>query len=335
MLYNAKKKFNNTIAKFEYSPAFIRKALSKERLGGTCLLNLCAGGETLLSKDVIPIVRQLLEEGHCIMLVTNGTIKKRFLEISKLPESLLKHLIFKFSFHYMELMRLNLLDEYFNNIQLMKSAGASVTVEITPSDELIPYIDEIKQVCMKKLGTLCHITIGRIDENEIPVLSKYTLDEYVEIWDTFNSELLEFKSTIFGRKRTEFCYAGDWILYLNLATGDLKQCYRGLKIQNIYNDINKKIKPFAIARQCPEPHCYNGHAFLTLGAIPEMDTPYYCEMRDRVDTNGKHWLTSDMQEFISQKLVDNNHEYTAGQKAWTSLRNKNILFLKKVKDVFR
>ena len=48
------RKFNNKLAKFDYTPEFIAKALSQKRLGGPCLINLCAGGETLLIEELIP-----------------------------------------------------------------------------------------------------------------------------------------------------------------------------------------------------------------------------------------------------------------------------------------
>ncbi|MGL5150610.1 MAG: hypothetical protein ACRC7N_08590 [Clostridium sp.] len=52
-----KRKFNSKLAKFKNTPKEIRLALSKDRLGGECLLNFCAGGETLLVEEIIEIVR--------------------------------------------------------------------------------------------------------------------------------------------------------------------------------------------------------------------------------------------------------------------------------------
>ena len=53
-------------------------------------MNFCAGGETLLSDEVLPVVHELLCEGHYVMIVTNGTLTKRFEEISNWSEELLE-----------------------------------------------------------------------------------------------------------------------------------------------------------------------------------------------------------------------------------------------------
>ena len=97
----------------KYDANFIRKALSKERLGGICCFNMCAGGETLALKELLPIVEALVQEGHYIMIVTNGTMSSRFDEFLKLDKSLLKHILFKFSYHYLQLRKKNLLSSFF------------------------------------------------------------------------------------------------------------------------------------------------------------------------------------------------------------------------------
>mgnify|MGYP003771262597 CR=1 FL=1 len=76
--------FNNKLPVLKYSPEIVKKALSKRRLGGTCLVNFCAGGETLLPEKVVDYIRVLLEEGHYVMIVTNATMTKRFKQILKL-----------------------------------------------------------------------------------------------------------------------------------------------------------------------------------------------------------------------------------------------------------
>lgn len=306
-----KRKFHNKLAEFTKTPEEIRKAFSTERLGGKCLINLCAGGETLLAEDILPIIRALLEEGHYLMVVTNGTMTKRFEEIAKFPKELLARLFFKFSFHYLELKRLNLLDTYFENIFMMQRAGCSFTVEITPSDELIPHIEELKSVCMEKLGTLCHVTIARDDRTQgIDVLSEKSWEEYKKIWGTFDSDLFAFKTSIFYQKRKEFCYAGDWSAYINLVTGDMRQCYCGKILDNIYEDMDRPLHFEAVGSHCSIAHCYNGHAFLTLGTIPELDTVNYAQVRNRVSTDGTEWLQPEMKVFMSQKLCGENEVYS-------------------------
>ena len=46
-------------------------------------------------ESVLPTVRTLLEEGHFVTLVTNGTMTKRFDEIITWDKALLSHLFYK------------------------------------------------------------------------------------------------------------------------------------------------------------------------------------------------------------------------------------------------
>ena len=75
--------FTQKVPKFKYSSDIIGNALSKNRLGGTCLFNICASGETLIPNEVISYVRAILEQGHYVMVVTNGIITKRLKKILK------------------------------------------------------------------------------------------------------------------------------------------------------------------------------------------------------------------------------------------------------------
>lgn len=318
-----KRKFNNKLVSFSHQKEYIREALSKERLGGISLLNLCAGGETLLSDEVLPLVKELLSEGHYVMIVTNGTISKRFKELALWPQEIMERLFFKFSFHYLELKRLGLMEQFFCNINVVKNLGASFTVEVTPSDELIPYIEDIKKICLEKLGALCHITIARDDRTSgIDVLSNYDFEEYKKIWGQFNSELFSFKSEIFYHKRKEFCYAGEWSGYLNLESGLLRQCYCGKILGNIYENISAPIPFEAIGHHCTLAHCYNGHAFLTLGDIPELNTPTYADVRNRICIDGSEWLSPKMKAFMSSKLSESNEEYRSTKKTFLFLKEK-------------
>lgn len=305
------KKFNNKLVSFPYPTEHIRKALSKERLGGVCLFNFCAGGETLLSPEVLPLARELIKEGHYVGIVTNGTVSKRFDEIQTWGKEELAHLFFKFSFHYLELKKRGWLDRYFENVNKAKNAGASFTVEITPSDELIPYIDEVKAICMEKVGALCHVTIARDDRtNGINHLSQHDFEDYKKIWGQFDSELFRFKSDIFYVKRKEFCYAGDWSIYVNLTSGDVYKCNCGHIIDNIYRDINAPIHFEPVGYSCSLAHCYNGHAWLAFGDIPELKSTLYADERNRICGDGSEWLQPEMKEIMSSKLYESNQEYS-------------------------
>ena len=313
--------FHSKLTPLTHSPEEIRTALSVKRLGGICLINLCAGGETLLGEDILPVIRELLEEGHFISLVTNGTLTKRFEEIAEWPPELLTRLFIKFSFHFLEMKRLGWMDRFAGNVRLMKQRGVSFTVEVTPSDELIPYIDELKETCLRYFGALCHVTIARdVRTYDINVLSKLPFEEYKQVWGQFDSALFDFKNKIFYRKRKEFCYAGDWCVALNLETGRLQQCYFEKGIDNIYRGPEKPIHFEAVGRFCSLPHCYNGHAFLAFGVIPEVNAPTYAEERNRVCPDGSEWLRPEMKAFMSTRLSESNDEYNQQQKAIVCLK---------------
>lgn len=310
--------FGKELPKFKYSPEVVGKALSRERMGGVCLINFCAGGETLLAPQVTEYIRVLLEQGHYVMVVTNGTVPKRFDELAQLPLEMRRRLFFKFSYHYMQLKEKKLMEMFFTNIRKMRDAGCSFTLELTPNDESIPLIEEIKAKAVEELGAVNHLTIARDDISPLrnkPILTKLGEKEYYETWGSFESEMMAFKRTIFGKKRCEFCYAGAWSMYVNLGTGIAQQCQcSSFSKQQIFDHPEKPIKLAAMGHFCPEPHCYNGHAFLTLGVIPELDTVTYADIRNRVCADGSEWLQPEFKAFVSQKLKDANEEYTPAQK---------------------
>ena len=242
----------------------IKEAFSQDRLGGPCMINMCATGETLLYEEVVHILRDFLSNGHYVMLVTNGTMTNRFKACCEFPKEYRKHLFFKLSFHYLELKRINMLDTFFNNIKMLKAHGISFTVELTPDDSYVPYIEEIKDVCMRNLGALCHITVCR-DEKKVgyPLMTSMKRDEFASIWSQFDSDLFKYKFSIFEKKRHEFCYAGLWSICVDIKTGVYRQCYKGKRLGNIY-DFTKPLTFCAIGNHCREGHCFNGHAFSRL-----------------------------------------------------------------------
>ena len=111
---------------------------------------------------------------------------------------------------------------FWDNVHRMKDSGCSISVELTPNDETIPYIEDIKEMCMKEVKTLCHITVARKEtDKNLPILTELSKEEYYKTWNTFDSELFRFKMSTFYVKRKEFCYVGLWTATLNLGTGIL------------------------------------------------------------------------------------------------------------------
>ncbi len=323
--------YKNALPKFEYSPETIINALCPDRLGGPCYLNFCAGGETLLPEEVIEIVKGCLKNGHYVSIVTNGSISKRFDQILEFPPEYLRRLFIKFSFHYLELKRQKLFDRFFNNVKRMRNAGCSITVELTPSDDQIPHIQDIKDMCMKELGALCHVTIARNDvDKNISILTELSKEDYIKTWGQFNSALFDFKISVFGNRIPNFCYAGNWTGHLNLRTGILNQCYGGKSLGNVLEDINAPWPQTAKGYQCKLPHCYNAHSLISLGDMPDFDAPTYLELRQRIPENQPEWVTNDIKELFSQKLVQNNQLLTDKEKdmanKWSEVK---IPFFKK------
>lgn len=310
-------KFAEKVPEFKYSPEIVGKALSQKRLGGVCLVNLCGSGETLLPPQMPAYIRAILEQGHYVSIVTNGTINKRFDEIAEFPKELRERIFFKFSYHFLELEKRKLFDRFFANIEKMKRAGCAFVLEMTPNDESIPRIPEIMNLARERLGAYCHITIARDDASSLhdkPMLTKLKKEDFYKTWGVFDSEMLRYKRTIYGEKRREFCYAGDWSINLNLGSGIMRQCYCSFYQQNIFENPEKPINFVPVGRRCLEPHCYNGHAFLTLGVIPELKAPTYAQIRNRVCDDGSEWLNESVKAFFSQKLRENNREYTTFEK---------------------
>lgn len=203
-----------------------------------------------------------------------------------------------------------MMDKFFDNIRKVREAGCSFSLELTPSDEVISEIEEMKKICLDQVGALCHVTVARDNTKyELPILTNYSREEYKKIWSQFDSKMFEYKLSVFNQKRREFCYAGDWTCTLDLATGDLRQCYCGEVLQKVFDNIDSPIHFRPVGYRCPESHCYNAHAFLTFGAIPEHKAPFYAEMRNRVTKDGSEWLTPRMKAFLSTKLKESNKEY--------------------------
>ena len=292
---------------FNYSAECVKKALSKERLRGICHFNVCGMGETLIPEELIEYIKVILENGHTVMIVTNGTLTKRFQNMMEFPDELKCRLGFKFSFHYLELLRLNMLDIFWNNVRLVKENGCSFSIELTASDIYESFIEEIKENCLENVGAVCHITVPRNEATGgIELYSKHTKEKFYDIWKSFESPMFELKMRHWEEKRKEFCYAGLWSGLLNLGTGEFNACYRQPgSLGNLFENPDEEFD-FCPTGKCEIPHCFNGHSFLAWGVIPEINEESYLEIRDRVDNEGNHWINSEMREQFDQRLFFHN-----------------------------
>ena len=189
--------FDSKLPDFPHSPEFIRKALSQKRLGGVAEINFCAGGETLLHPIILQYAKILAEEGHYVSIVT---VSKQFDELLTFSPKVTSHLFFKFSYHYIQFKERDLLNVFFDNIDKVRKAGCSFTLEITPSDELIPYIDELSELALHRVGALPHCTIARDERNpeQLPILTSMSRNDYRKTWSVFQSKLFSFKDSIFS-----------------------------------------------------------------------------------------------------------------------------------------
>lgn len=323
---NHNRSFSDKVIPFKFEPSYIASCLSVKRLGGTCLINLCAGGETLLSPQTVELAKLLLNEGHFVMIVNNGTCTKQINDLLTIDPSLRNRLWMRFSLHWNELERLNLINMFFDNVNKCKNAGCSIAVEMVASDSYIPHISNIIDVCQKRIKSLPEINIAR-SEHDYSILTSLNKEDYYKTWSVFNSASFDFKKKTVGVKRLEFCYAGEWSATLDLDSGLLSKCYTH-PIQNIFKDPNEPIKFEAIGKNCLAPYCFNSHLFLAMGNIPCLDFPSIAAIRGKECSDGTRWLTKEMEDFVGQKVFNNNKKYSSVKRNFLGFKS----FLIKIVD---
>lgn len=303
--------FENSTILSNHTVKEIRNGLSVEKTGGICFINMCARGETMLSSDIAELAYELLDEGHYVSIVTNGTVKKNIEKILEFPERLQERFFFKLSFHYLELEKRNLFDVFWKNVEAIKRSRCSYTLEITPYDGLVDRIPEIKAMFSEKTGgVMPHISYARDSKKvDYDILSDYSLEEYGRIWGQFDSKMFDLKCRHYGEKIKEYCHAGEWSYLVNILTGDIRACYRQDVIGNIYAPDFKSFPARPVGCDCHMAYCYNNHAFIAWGTVPAIKDYSYLEMRDRIDADGKHWVKEPMRSFMADKLYDTNYAY--------------------------
>ena len=297
----------NKKAVFDYPPEIIGKALRQSRVGGVCLISMTASGETLLPPEMPDIVYCVLKEGHFVNITTNGTLTTQIINLLKKTEGYHSHLHISFFLYYTELIRTNLLDTFFQNINIVRECGCSILVQINLVDEYIPYWDEIKKKCIEKVGAPPQVALTRREDGtNYSILTELSQDEYIQIGKQMDSPLFECTVKNFNVKRKEYCYAGYWSGNLFLDSGIMKSCYGQGITQNIFEDINKPIIFEPIGNHCECKYCINSSHFISQGIIPELlPTLSYGELRDRSNAS---WYNYEMRNFLYKQFEDTNKQ---------------------------
>jgi hypothetical protein len=296
-----------------YTVEHIGKALTRQRLGGTCFINITGEGETLFQKEMTAVAKELLVQGHYLAITTNGTLSKRFDEFIEFPQELLRRLQFTFSMHWIELTNRDLVGVFFDNIDKIRKAGVSFSIRVSICDEYLPHIEEIKAICLERTGALPHAlpTVDFSNQVRLKHRTKLELEQYIEIGECFQSVQFDFKNDILFVKQKKFCYAGDWFFHLNLPTGMICPCYAEEYTQNIYDNIKEPIQFKAIGSHCKSPYCEGCCFILPFGLIPGIKTPTAREMFERVEANSH---SEEMRTFMSSKLYESNKKYSLFRK---------------------
>lgn len=292
-------------AVFERSPEYIGKSLSVDRLGGISYISICGAGETLMVPELPEVVKNILLQGHFVNITTNGTLTKCISAMLQATEGMHERLHFAISMHYVELIKHNLVDTFFENIKLIKESGCSFVLQINLVDEYIPYWNEIKHISLERAGAYPQVALTR-DESTRPfkIMSSLSPEEYKRIGDEMDSPLFNYTFQNFNKKRCEFCYAGYWSATLNLTNGEMTSCYGQGTRQNIYHDLRKPIKWVPIGKNCAFDYCTNSSHFMSQGIIPSvLPTPSYAKLRNREHAG---WYTQEIYSFLSTQFEDVN-----------------------------
>jgi len=310
-----------------YSVEHMIKCFDPNRFGGSIFLEGTASGETLLWSDIVDFTEGMLSLGHVVSYTTNMTVTPVLEKFCGFPAALRSRLCFAVSLHYLELKRKKLLDTFFENLRMLKSAGLSFYMKICISDEYVSHLREINEMCKKEIGLLPLAGMARNYEKKggrISERSSQDIDKLVQ--GTCDVRAWELQRRVYGHKRNEFCHAGEYSINLNLGTGEYTKCWgsSGLKknwqtpaverelkllekvplfnkaasrllkepiqiVGNIFENPETPIM-FEPIGDCPFYDCVCA-GFLCCGVIPELD----------VETHSKTYFTRD---FVSKEIWD-------------------------------
>ena len=108
--------------------------------------------------------------------------------------------------HYRQLKEKGLLSTFADNVKKLWNAGASITVEMVPEDELIPLIEEVKNFVWSisvryRISVWQEMKDLKISEDCQNIVSRNT----GKLWGAFDSNLFEFKMNHFESQSGREC----------------------------------------------------------------------------------------------------------------------------------
>lgn len=319
---------NRTPIKFDYPLEIMLEALSPEHIGGLAFINYVGGGETFLSEETFPIIEGLLQQGHCLNVVTNATITSEIEKLCKLDNELKDHLMICASLHYLELKRLNLTDTYFENLNKLKKAGISFYMQLTICEEYMPFLQDIKDICLEKVNIEPSISIACDASKNWAKCSFYNEETYQKINAVFDTEDLDLlNELVYDKKRNEFCYAGEWSFVLNMENGNTVSCFAGHNIGNIFKNPKKKIIYTPIIN-CPSDYCGCGALLLGCGVIPELNFPTFSKFIEK-----KCSINNNILNYLDIKLKHYNSVYSEKEKKTLTKKIKIKEIIKKIMNL--
>jgi hypothetical protein len=262
-----------------------------------------------------------------VSVVTNALLRAQLLEIINKAGLNRDYLFFKCSFHYLELKRLNLLEKFFDNIDMIKAHQISFTVEMTVNDATIPYIQAIKEICQKRLGALCHIIESRNEKDErFNRLTQLSIEEHRSVWESFNSPLFAYQQKTFEIPVTTYCYGGDYSLRLDLQTGNLYPCNLPMPLDNLFAETNHLPNFTAVGSNCSLQNCFKRHVdSLLCGCFEDENAISYKAARDRKCSDGSVWLNDVISQSYQNKCAESHTPYSDSRMLFSNCLMRKVI----------
>jgi MoaA/NifB/PqqE/SkfB family radical SAM enzyme len=224
-----------------YSVEHMLKCFEPKRFGGPIYFRGTSSGETLLWDGIVDFTKGMLKHGHVVSYPTNMTITPVIKKNCGFSEELRSRLELDASLHYSELKRKNLLDIYFENLRMLKSAGISIAILICIAKVHIQYLREISELCQEEIGLLPIACMERVwDSGGSKNVLKLSPDIEKLVEETCDTRYFELQKRIYGQKRTEFSHAGEGSTTINLVMGNYTKCGNRSRSINLYERFLEK-----------------------------------------------------------------------------------------------